>query len=182
MTLASAAEHEDLEPVDLYFSLIEEEGEQLAAVHSTVGREDFAQLMADEYTMFGTDAIGTTFSRMGESWNALQPHPRHFGTFPHVIETFVCQQGALDLPEAVRRMTSLPAAHFRLQGRGLIRTGYAADLVVFDPNRVQDRGTWRLPVAFPGGIDQVFVNGTQAVAGGDFTGKLGGQMLLNTST
>lgn len=179
MTLATAAEHEGLAPVDLYFSLIEEEGEQLAAVHSTVGRADFAQLMADEHTMFGTDAIGTTFARMDESWNALQPHPRHFGTFPRVIETFVGQEAALSLPEAIRRMTSLPAEHFRLPNRGYLRPGYAADLVIFDLHQVADRGTWRQPVAYPGGIEHVFVNGTQALAEGEFTGKLGGQMLVN---
>jgi N-acyl-D-aspartate/D-glutamate deacylase len=181
MTMASAAEHEGLEPVDLYFDLIDKEGEHFAAVHSTVGRDDFAQLMADDHTMFGTDAIGTTFARLHESWNALQPHPRHFGTFPHVIETFVGKQRALELSEAVRRMTSLPADHFQLHNRGLIRPGYAADIVIFDLNKVEDRGTWRLPVAYPGGINDVFVNGTQALANGEFTGQLGGHMLVKST-
>jgi N-acyl-D-aspartate/D-glutamate deacylase len=177
MDMATAAAAEGREPCDLYFELIENEGEQFAAVHSPMGPEDFRGFLTDEWTMFGTDAIGTCIPRLQEPWNPLQPHPRHYGTFPRVLAKYVRDERALDLPEAVRRMTGLPADHFGLSRRGYVREGYAADLVVLDPARIDERGTWRVPAAYPAGIVSVFVNGREAVRNGEFTGARGGRML-----
>jgi N-acyl-D-amino-acid deacylase len=94
-----------------------------------------------------------------------------------VLAKYVRDERALSLPEAVRRMTGLPADHFGLSRRGYVREGYAADLVVLDPTRVDERGTWRVPAAYPAGIVSVFVNGREAVKNGEFTGARGGRML-----
>lgn len=177
LDMASAAAAEGRDPCGLYFALIEHEGEQFAAVHSPMGPQDFRDFLTDEWTMFGTDAIGTCIPRLQEPWNPLQPHPRHFGTFPRVLAKYVREERLLTLPEAIRRMTGLPADHFGLSRRGYVREGYAADLVVLDPARVDERGTWRVPPAYPTGIAHVFVNGQEAVRNGEFTGARGGRML-----
>lgn len=178
LDMETAAANEKLTPTDLYFSLIEEEGEAFSAVHFPLSLNGFKLFMDTPYMMFGTDAIGSAIPRLRESWNNIQPHPRHYGTFPRVFEKFVRQEKALSMVEAVRRMTSLPADHFQLDKRGYLREGYYADVVVFDPDGIGEQGTWRLPSAYPKGIDHVFVNGVHSVADGHFTYELGGQLLL----
>ena len=181
MTMAEAAEECGIDPCDLYFDLILVDGEAFAAVHSQSGHEDFDGLMKDEWTMFGTDAIATDLPRLRESWNTIQPHPRHYGTFPRVFEKYVHGEHALKFPEAVRRMTGLAADHFGLKDRGYVREGHWADLVVLNPVTVGERATWRMPNEYPSGIDHVLVNGKSAVSDGETTGALGGRMLTRTS-
>ena len=182
MTLAEAAEDQDMDPCDLYFDLILVDGDAFAAVHSQSGREAFDGLMRDEWTMFGTDAIATDLPRLREPWNTIQPHPRHYGTFPRVFEKYVREEQALQLPEAVRRMTGLAADHFGLQDRGYLQEEYWADLVVLNPVTIGERASWRLPNEYPSGIEYVFVNGKAAVKEGETTGELGGSMLTLSGT
>jgi len=175
--LATTAAAEGRDACDLYFDMLLDGGESFAAVHSPMGPADFRGLFEDEHTMFGTDAIATSIPRLREPWNPLQPHPRHCGTFPRVLGKFVREEKWLELGEAVRRMSGLPAKHFGLRGRGEVREGYAADLVVFDPGTIREEGTWRVPSAYPTGIEHVFVNGTEVLRDGRFTGQLAGTLL-----
>ena len=177
MSMAAAAEAQDMDPCDLYFDLVLHDGDAFAAVHSQSGHEDFDGLMQDAWTMFGTDAIATDLPRLRESWNTIQPHPRHYGTFPRVFEKYVREESVLQFPEAVRRMTGLAADHFCLEDRGYVREGCWADLVVLNPVTVGERATWRLPNSYPAGIEHVFVNGEAAVSDGETTGARGGRML-----
>ncbi len=179
-SIAEMADKLGTPPVDLYFDLILQEGDELATTCIQVSDQDFLQLMGDAWTMFGTDAIATEFSRLREPWNTIQPHPRHYGTFPRVLATFVRDERRLTLPEAVRRMTGLVADHFELEGRGYVREGCRADLVVVDPEQVGEQATWRLPNKYPSGINAVLVNGATAVSGGTPTGALAGEMLTRT--
>ena len=93
------------------------------------------------------------------------PHPRLWGAFARMLGVYVAERGLLTLEEAVRRMTSLPAAVFGLEDRGLVRPGCHADLVVFDPALIHDRATYADPCLPAVGIRQVFVNGVPAEAG-----------------
>jgi N-acyl-D-amino-acid deacylase len=86
----------------------------------------------------------------------------------------------LSIEEAVRKMTSLPAAHFKLANRGAIRVGYAADLVVFDPAAVADAATFEAPHAYAAGVTHVFVNGVAVVKGGAQTDARPGQVVANS--
>jgi N-acyl-D-amino-acid deacylase len=105
-------------------------------------------------------------------------HPRGWGTYPRILGKIVREKGWLTLEDAVRRMTSFPAARFGLTGRGLIKKGLAADLVIFDPQTVQDQATWDNPRLSPMGIEHVFVNGIQVVAQGQLVeGKHAGRVL-----
>ncbi len=105
------------------------------------------------------------------------PHPRTYGTFPRVLAEYVRERKLLDLPEAVRKMTSLPAGRFGLTQRGLLKSGYWADLVMFDPARIADKATFIEPHQYPLGIELVMVNGEIVIEKGEHTGALPGKVL-----
>ena len=97
------------------------------------------------------------------------PHPRWYGTFPRVLGHYVREKGVLTLEDAVRKMTTLPAATIGLADRGRIAEGLRADLVLFDPATIIDRATYEAPHQYPAGIPWVIVNGVPVVANGEFT-------------
>jgi len=107
------------------------------------------------------------------------PHPRGYGDNARVLGTYVRARHVLSLEEAIRKMTSLPAQHFHFDKRGLVRVGYAADLVVFDPTRVTDTATYAAPHAYADGIPFVLVNGAIVVKNGTQTPARPGQVLAN---
>ena len=104
-------------------------------------------------------------------------HPRGAGSFPRVLGSYVRERRWLTLAEAVRKMTSAPAARLGLTDRGGIRKGMKADLVIFDPRRVIDRSTFKDPLLLSEGIDRVFVNGKPVWEGGKVTGNLPGVVI-----
>ena len=105
------------------------------------------------------------------------PHPRSYGTNARVLGEYVRVRGVLTVEDAIRRMTGLPARTFRLQDRGLVREGMAADLVVFDPARVEDKATFAKPHQYSQGFDFVLVNGKIVVDGGKLTAVRPGKAL-----
>ncbi|MHB2009166.1 MAG: amidohydrolase family protein, partial [Acidobacteriaceae bacterium] len=105
------------------------------------------------------------------------PHPRLWGTFPRVLGRYCREQGLFPLGEAVRKMTSLPAQRFGLAGRGWIREGHYADLVLFDPATVRDVATFDDPVRTSIGIEAVWVNGTLSYREQTPTGERAGRFL-----
>ncbi len=111
-----------------------------------------------------------------------KPHPRFYGTFPRVLGRYVRERRLVPLEEMIRKMTLMPAAHLGLVRRGAVRTGWAADLVVFDPERVVDRATFVEPAAYPDGIEAVIVNGRVVVDRGEHTGALPGRVLRKDAT
>lgn len=106
-----------------------------------------------------------------------RPHPRLYGTFPRILGRYGRELGMLTLEEAVRKMTSAPAARLGLVGRGLIRVGASADLVIFDPATIGDTATFEQPMNTSSGIRYVLVNGALACAAGQPTGQRAGQVL-----
>ena len=106
-------------------------------------------------------------------------HPRGAGTFPRVLGRFVREKHWLTLPEAIRKMTSLPAQRLGLRDRGTLREGAFADLVLFDPQTVIDRATFAKPQELPVGIEAVFVNGVQVWNDGHPTGSRPGRVLTH---
>jgi N-acyl-D-amino-acid deacylase len=124
--------------------------------------------------MVGTD--GTSLATEGPL-SSGRPHPRSYGTFPRVLGFFVREQGVLSLEEAVWKMTGFPAQKLRWSDRGLIREGYKADLVVFDPETVTDRATFEAPHRYPAGIRYVLVNGQLVIQQETHTGARPGEIL-----
>jgi N-acyl-D-amino-acid deacylase len=105
------------------------------------------------------------------------PHPRSFGTNVRVLGKYVRDEGVVQLEDAIRKMTSLPAQVLRLSDRGLVREGNWADIVVFDPDRVADRATFANPKQYPVGVDHVPVNGAPVIRDGEHTGARPGTVL-----
>jgi N-acyl-D-amino-acid deacylase len=104
-------------------------------------------------------------------------YPIQYGAYPWVFRRLVREEKVLTLEEAVRKMTSLPAQRFGLWDRGLIREGLRADMVIFNPDSIADRGTWENPRQYPVGIEYVLVNGKVVLDRGEHTGVLAGQFL-----
>jgi N-acyl-D-amino-acid deacylase len=108
------------------------------------------------------------------------PHPRGYGDNARVLGTYVRARQVIALEEAVRKMTSLPAGRFKFANRGVVRAGYAADLVVFDPKTVADTATFDAPHGYATGIPYVLVNGVTVVTNGTQTDARPGQVIANS--
>jgi N-acyl-D-amino-acid deacylase len=110
------------------------------------------------------------------------PHPRGYGNNARVLGYYVRLRNVITLEEAVRKMTSLPARHFRFSERGVLAQGYAADIVIFDPAAVKDTATFDKPHAFAAGFSDVLVNGVAVVRSGEHTGANPGVVLAHSSS
>lgn len=141
-----------------------------SGIYHVLDEGDVERIMRHPWTSIASDG---RLSTPGEG----VPHPRGYGTFPRVLGVYVRERGILTLPDAVRKMTSLPAATLGLADRGRIAEGMVADLVVFDPATVSDRATFQDPHQYPAGIPWVIVNGRVAVENGQFAGVRAGRVL-----
>ena len=141
-------------------------------VYHLMGDDDIARIMRHPMVSFASDA--DVLER-----GAGVPHPRGYGNAVRVLSEYVRERKVISLEDAVRKMTSLPAQHFGFAGRGVIREGAAADLVVFDPAKVKDEATYPAPHAFASGLPHVLVNGVFVVRDGKTTGAKPGQILRN---
>jgi N-acyl-D-amino-acid deacylase len=160
-------------PEEAVIRLLLQEKATAMAVYFSLSTQDVETIMASEQVAVGSDGQGMN----AEEDAAATTHPRSYGTFARVLGQFVRQQGVLSLPVAVYKMTGLPAARLGLRDRGLLKPGYAADLVLFDPAKIQDRADFHNPHQYPAGMVQVWVNGAQVVEDGRLTGKATGRVL-----
>jgi N-acyl-D-amino-acid deacylase len=141
-----------------------------AAIISFGSEEDLIRILQHPTTSIACDCgAATTFV-----------HPRWLGTYPRVLGRYVREQGVLTWEDAVRKMTSLPAATIGMTDRGLIATSFAADIVVFDPQRIIDHATYEEPMLPSEGVVHVLVNGVLALRDGRVTGEQAGRALLRT--
>lgn len=141
-----------------------------SAIYHALEEDDVERIMRHPQTMIASDG------RLVEPGDG-HPHPRWYGTFPRVLSRYVRERQVITLEDAIRKMTSLPAARLGLADRGRIAEGMAADIVVFDPATVRDRSTFQDPHQYPEGIEFVIVNGEIAVDGEKFTGVRAGKVL-----
>jgi len=148
--------------------IVERGGAQ--GIFHAVGEEDLQRILRFPLTMIASDGEVTVFGKDA-------PHPRSYGTFVRVLGVYVRDKQVLRLEEAVRRMTSLPAMRLGLAGRGIIRPGMKADLVLFDPQRVRDMATFENPHQYAEGIAWVVVNGQIIFDGKAMTAARPGRVL-----
>jgi N-acyl-D-amino-acid deacylase len=106
-----------------------------------------------------------------------KPHPRYYGTFPRVLGKYVREEKIVPLPEMLKKMTSMPAQKFGFTGRGVLKVGNSADIIIFDEDKVIDQATWTDPHQYPEGIEYVIVNGKIVIERGEHTGNLPGRIL-----
>jgi N-acyl-D-amino-acid deacylase len=168
-SIAEIAEAEGKDPYDVLLDLIAEERRGIIAILFMMDEGDIRRIMRGPFVMVGSDGI--------PSFGVNKVHPRFAGTFPRVLGRYVRQRKVLTLEEAVRKMTSLPAQTFGVRGKGLLKEGFDADIVVFDPETVIDGATYHEPHLAPEGIPYVLVNGQLAVERGEVVGAASGRVL-----
>jgi N-acyl-D-aspartate/D-glutamate deacylase len=170
-TIAEIAKIRGQDPVSACFDLIYEEGVFIHGVHHTMCEEDVKTVMEVPWVSVGSDGSALNLNYPGK------PHPRSFGTNPRVLGKYVREGKILSLEDAIRKMTSLPAQVLGLKDRGLLKEGYWADIVLFDPDKVSDKATYENPKQYPKGIDYVLVNGTVVIDNGNHTGARPGRII-----
>ncbi len=153
---------------EVLFELEERGGCQ--TVYHAIAEEDVVRILLSPFTMIASDGEIPQFGRGA-------PHPRSYGTFARVLGHYVRERKVLSLEDAVRKMTSLPAARLGLPDRGLLRPGMQADLVVFDPASVADRATFTQPHQYAQGFRHVLVNGKAVLLDGQLTSERPGRVL-----
>ncbi len=174
MRLSDIARTEGKDPIDMMLDLLIADSTRTGAVFFSMHEQDVRMAMAQPWSSFCTDASArATDGPLSEG----KPHPRAYGSFPRILGKYVRDEKLISLEEAVRKMTSLPAARVGLTDRGILKPGLCADVVVFDPDSVNDRATFERPHQYSVGINHVFVNGVQVWENGSYTGELPGRPL-----
>jgi len=170
-TIAEIADDVGIDGREMADRIIDEEGRACIVVLDTMAEDDVRTVMANRAVMVGSDGVP-----MGQ-----KPHPRLHHTYPRVLGRYVRELGVLELADAVKKMTSVPAERFGFAGRGIIREGAYADLVLFDPTQILDTGTYSDPTTVPAGIAAVWVNGRAVVRDGAVTGERPGAVVRGRS-
>jgi N-acyl-D-aspartate/D-glutamate deacylase len=163
-----------VEPEEAILWLLDEEELAVSIVHFTISEADVEQVMSHPLTMIGSDGNATPVTGPHVFG---KPHPRGFGTFPRVLGQYVRERGLLSWETAIHKMTGMPAARLGLADRGVLGAGAYADVVILDPEQVNDRATYTEPHQAPAGVEYVFINGVAAVENGLLTGRLAGRVL-----
>lgn len=158
-SIADLAAEWDLPDDQASQRVVEEGGAGTIVVQFAMDEADVRTVMAHPTTMIGTDGLGF----------GSRPHPRHFGTYPRILGRYVRDEGVITLADAIWKMSGFPATKFNLPGRGFIREGHIADLVLFDPTIVAEVSTYEDPRRSPVGMPWVFVNGQAVVRDGQHT-------------
>lgn len=171
-TLAAIAATRGVSAEEAALQLIEEEDGKLYAFYFTMSEENLRRQIVEPYVSFGSDASAQTIT---PDILRQSQHPRGFGTFARVFAHYVRNEKLLSVAEAVRRLTSLPAANYGLSDHGLLKPGYHADVVVFDPATIQDHATYDAPFRYATGVSDVVVNGVPVLAYGQPTGATPGR-------
>lgn len=172
-SIAAIARQLKRDPADVAWDIIlAGQPHRASALYFAMSEEDVETALRFPWTSIGSDS-----EVMSAVQQAVGGHPRSFGTFPRIVAEYVRDRHLLTLPDAIRKMTSWPAAQFRLFDRGAIRVGLRADVTVFDYDKIQDKATYENPSALPQGIDYVLVNGTVVIDRGRYTGARPGMVL-----
>jgi N-acyl-D-amino-acid deacylase len=158
----------DPAPETVVMDLVLQDRDRIRHVNFAMDDADVETVMQHPLTMVASD--GNSLATEGPLGEGV-PHPRNYGTFPHVLGTYTRDRGVLDLETAVHKMTGLPAARLGLDDRGLLKPGMKADVTVFDPDRIGQGGDFVTPAVYPDGIEQVLVNGRFVVRDGEHTGN-----------
>ncbi len=146
----------------------------IPALYFLMSEENMQRMMKQSYVSIGSDAGSLALT---EDFLDLGAHPRAYGTFARILGKYAREEKLFSLEEAIRRMTSLPAAHLGLTKRGSLKTGNFADLVVFNPQEIKDLATFEKPHQYASGVVHVFVNGRQVLRDGEHTGARPGRCI-----
>lgn len=173
-TILTCAQQAGKEPVDFAIDLLISEKTRVSVVGFAMNEENLHKVLKAPFTMIGSD--GNAIAPYGKVGRG-NPHPRFYGTFPRVLGKYCRDEKVMDLAEAVRKMTAMPAEKLGLKDRGTLEKGKVADITIFNPETVIDRATFTDPHRYAKGIDYVLVNGKVTVEKGNHTGASAGRIL-----
>jgi N-acyl-D-amino-acid deacylase len=173
-TLAEVAKSRGVSPEDAAIDLVIEDGTRVGVAYFLISEANVRRQVSLPWVSFGSDEQGDAPEGV---FLLSAAHPRAYGNFSRVFAKYVREDHALSTEEAVRRMTSLPADNLSLKERGRLRPGAFADIVVFDPNTIQDHATFEKSHQLSSGVSYVFVNGKLALRDGKATGAATGKVV-----
>jgi N-acyl-D-amino-acid deacylase len=173
-TLAEVARMRGKSPEETAIELVVEDDSRVDTVYFLMSEENIRKQIRVPWVSFGSDAASIAPEGVFMKSNV---HPRTYGNFARLLGRYVRDEKVIPLEEAVRRLTSLPASNLKLEQRGLLRPGYIADVVVFDPARITDHSTFDKPHQYATGVTHVFVNGAQVLRDGVHTGAKPGRVV-----
>ena len=173
-TLAEVAAERGRSPEETAMDLVIEDESQVDTVYFVMAEENVRKKIALSWMSFGSD--GASMAAEGVFLKS-SPHPRAYGNFARLLGKYVREEKVVRLEEAVRRLTSFPAANLNIDRRGSLAPGYFADMVVFDPANIRDLATYESPHQYASGVVHVFVNGVQVLKDGEHTGAKPGRVV-----
>jgi N-acyl-D-amino-acid deacylase len=173
-TIAEIASERGKAPEETIIDLVIEDEGPAHAAYVLMSEENIRRNIAWPWTMVGSDGDSIAPE---PPFIATNPHPRAYGSFARFLGKYVREEKVISLPEAIRRLTALPAAQLKLRGRGRIAPGYFADIVIFDPDRIADRATYANPHQYSVGVRDVLVNGVPVLRKGAHTGAKPGRIV-----
>jgi dihydroorotase/N-acyl-D-amino-acid deacylase len=173
--IAEIAKLWNKDPIDTVFDiLIQDEGFTEVAMFA-MSEPDVALALKQPWVSVCNDSQGTSpDGLLGQE----HPHPRAYGTFPHILRKYVHDDHLLTLEDAIRKFSALPAGRLRIQDRGVLKAGMWADMLVFDPENIRDLATFEKPNQLSEGMRYVLVNGVPVIKEGKMTGALPGKVVL----
>jgi N-acyl-D-amino-acid deacylase len=172
--IVEAARESGKAPYDFMRDLLIEENGMVEMITFMMTEDNLKRILA--HPLVGVGCDGSAVAPYGVLGRG-KPHPRNYGTFPRVLGKYVREEKILPLEQMIKKITAIPAARFGFDGRGSIQPRYCADLVIFDPKRIEDKATWTNPHQYPDGLEYVIVNGDVVIEHGEHTGKLPGKIL-----
>jgi N-acyl-D-amino-acid deacylase len=173
-TLAEVAQMRGKSPEETAMDLVIEDESRVGTVYFLMSEDNVRRQVGLPWMSFGSDAESQ--EPVGVFLKS-STHPRAYGNFARLLGKYVRDEKAAALPDAIRRLTSLPASNLGIKGRGLLREGYYGDVVVFDPSAIRDHATFAKPQQLATGVDHVFVNGVQVLRDGKHTGAKPGRFV-----
>ncbi len=173
-TLAEVAQMRGKSPEETAMDLVIEDNSRVGTVYFLMSEDNVKRQVGLPWMSFGSDAESQAPEGV---FLKSSTHPRAYGNVARLLGKYVRDEKAASLPDAIRRLTSLPATNLGIRQRGLLKAGYYADVVVFDPARIQDHATFAKPQQLSTGVDDVFVNGVQVLRAGKHTGAKPGRVV-----
>jgi N-acyl-D-amino-acid deacylase len=173
-SLAEVAKMRGKDPVETIMDLISEDESRIGTIYYLMSEENVKKELAKPWISFGSDEASQAPEGVFLKSN---PHPRAYGNFARVLGKYARDEKMITLPEAVRRLSALPATNLGLDHRGFVQDGMFADVVVFDPATIADRATFDKPQQYAVGMKHVFINGVQVLKDGEHTTAKPGRAL-----
>jgi N-acyl-D-amino-acid deacylase len=173
-TLAEVAEDRNVSPSEAVVDLIYEDDSRIQVVYFSMSEENIRKKLGLTWMSICSDAGSYTNEGV---FIKQSTHPRAYGSFARLLGKYVREERIIPLEEAIRKMTHLPARNLNIKKRGLLKEGYYADVVVFDPEAISDHATFNKPHQYATGVIHVWVNGEQVLDNGQHTGKFPGRVV-----